>query len=174
MLVSVLNNGVYQIITTEGVGTRLDGIPSSFSIYSMGDGAPYDASAKYRDWYRKHIYPELKEQLKGMTVGGRPDPTLVPILAYYRAAAIYALDEYRERVMGIKDARIDHALQWANAPDEDIRSLAVSAVECARESKQVDTVLDVLEASNSEWNRDGALRIRRERAERLRRKEGCQ
>lgn len=160
--VSVSNNGFYQIITELPVGaTCREGV--TFTINEVGKQGFYDASAKYRDWYKEHLYPKLEEQLN-------TDPELgissAEEIASHHAAAQYAMDDYRERVLGIKDAAMEHALEWANSQYTDVQMLAKWAVQYAADSPTVEKVLDALEKSSSPYVREQSFQIRQERAER--------
>jgi hypothetical protein len=166
-LVSITGNGVFQIVTQVG---------SSFAIYEMGEKGPHEASRKYRDWYNQHLYPKMEEEIKiGPSPPAAPDVDRLDFMAALRQAdGQYTMDEYRERVLGAKDAPMEHALEWANSPYPEIQGFARHAVRFANDSKLVEQVLDALEKSSAEYIRKDAIDIRKERAERRAEKEGKQ
>jgi hypothetical protein len=165
-LISIGGNGVYQILAEDTIGPRNDSPISSFSIYEMSGDGFRDASAKYRDWYKEHLYPKLVAQKEEVE---HPREVNVVRTAYYTAAAQLALDEYRERVLGVKDASLTHALEWANSPYAEVHLIALRVISPNEESKIVDQVLDALEKSSSEQLRKRAIEIREQRrAERQR------
>jgi hypothetical protein len=158
-LISISNNGVYQILAEDRFAALNDSPVSSFEIYEMSDDGIRDASAKYRGWYKEHVYPKLVAQKEEVD-----HPTEINAVrsAYYGAAAQYVLDEYRERVLGVKDAALTHALEWADSPYSEVHLVALTAIR-GRESKVVDQVLDALEKSSAESIRRTAIEIREER-----------
>jgi hypothetical protein len=167
-LVSVATNDVYQIVLEEPVG-HWSWSPYTLVLYEMGRNGPYDASAKYREWCDKHLYPELQSQLDDAQ---HPEEVDAPRTAYLTAGARYAMDDYRERAQGVKDAALEHALDWASSPYPDVQLFAEHAVEYAENSKLADKVLDALEKSSSELVRSRAFEIRKDRAQRREQEKG--
>ena len=73
------------------------------------------------------------------------------------------MDEYRERVLGVKGAFLEHALEWASSQYPHFQGLAETVAERAGESPIVEKVLDALDKSSDSLTRDEALRIRQGR-----------
>ena len=106
-IVSLSGDGAYQIVS----GQLLRGVvPYIYVpyIYEIGENRTLcDASRKYQKWYTRHLYPELLRQYRF----ARADPpgALVPRsraqIASDTAEAQAALDDYRQRVLGLRPPR---------------------------------------------------------------------
>lgn len=167
-IISIADNSLMQIVTEEAVGVERVGGVSMYHVYEMAKDGPVEVSSKYRDWYKDHILPELEAQRKQAL-----DPQFVDTgqnalrsqqeqIAISSAQAQYAFDEYRERVLGIKDALMSHALEWAKSSQFEVRQLASRAVRNAADSKVAEEVLQLLETANSTILDDSARQVMQE------------
>ncbi|MCC6367708.1 MAG: hypothetical protein IT165_29650 [Bryobacterales bacterium] len=165
-LVSLSGDGVYQVISANCL-TGSAPFQIVYYIYEIGENRSLrDASHKYQKWYTEHLYPALVEanrvaQLNQATLAF-PFRKLEE-LSEDTAATQFALDDYRERVLGVRDARLEHAIEWSLSPYHHVRELALRALRDAGESIRSEQVMSVLEKAKFDDVRNGVREIQDER-----------
>jgi hypothetical protein len=132
-LIDVDGDGYPEIIAEECFD-NCSGMPRLptylYSIYKFIDGTGFvDFSAQAAEYYRAHLLPKIEEarstvksqvaaaseeyRARAAQMGVPYDPG--PIEAHKAAAAQYAYDDYRRRVLGERDAGLEDAISWAQS-----------------------------------------------------------
>ncbi|MBL8233630.1 MAG: hypothetical protein JNL98_34355 [Bryobacterales bacterium] len=168
-LVSISGDGVFQLVVRQVIS---DTVPYSAALYIYEIDATNhvrDASRKYQQWYTKNLYPQMVEAAEGIRFG---IATLTSNLESYRletakAATQYAIDDYRERVLGEKDASLTHIGEWLQSSYSEVRGFAMSTLGHAVESPKAAQLVETMEKSSFEDVRRKAEAMKEETIRRL-------
>jgi hypothetical protein len=171
--VDVDGDGVFEIVGQECI-QDCSGIPRLptyvYSIYKLVDGKGFrDYSASAADYYRKHLLPKIEAarnrsaieaKVAAMNAGieeqrrelaaerGVLFPPLRQVDAY-EAAAQYAYDDYRRRVLGEKEAGLDNAIRWLKS--ESTRDRALQALIYIADPRADSELVAATESKDSQF-----------------------
>jgi hypothetical protein len=134
-LVDVDGDGLPEVVTAECIDwcsgyTRLPTF--IYSIYKFIEGKGFiDITRQAANYYREHLLPRIEIQKDVVTrVESRADDLQAlsanigrvydagSIEASLAAAARYAYNDYRRRVLGEKDAGLEDAIRWSESDNE--------------------------------------------------------
>jgi hypothetical protein len=149
-LVDLDGDGLFEIMGKECIHdcSGLPRLPTFvYSIYKFIDGKGFvDYSAQAADYYREHLLPKIEAAQNESTIEAKVAAmnaglneqrrqfaadrgVLFPPLRQvetYQAAARYASDDYRRRVLGERDAGLDNAVRWLES--DNTRELGLQAL----------------------------------------------
>ena len=150
---------------------------SIYSIYKFIDGKGFvDFSAKAADYYRAHLLPKIEEARRTVTsriaavseeyraraaqMGVAYEPERIE--AHTAAAAQYAYDDYRRRVLGEKDAGLEDAIRWLQS--EYAASLGLEALARIPNAVAEMKLIEAIKSKNPQLaeRASGLLELRKE------------
>jgi len=130
-------DGAFELITREFAG-GYDGamtrpIYRYFIHRLQPSGGLKDVSREYRDHFGRNILPRMRAEVKA-TIATLPSaqpvmPRLRIWAACLRAEAQYVEDDYRLRILGVRNAGIEHAVAWARSSEVEVRRFGVQALQ---------------------------------------------
>lgn len=178
-LVDVDGDGLPEVVTAECIDwcsgdTR---VPTFiYSIYKFIEGKGFiDITRQAANYYREHLLPKIEVQNDVVTrLESRADDLqalsadigrvydAASIEASLAAAARYAYNDYRRRVLGEKDAGLEDAIRWSESDNE--WRLGLEALAHIPSPLAETRIVEATRSQNSqiaEWAK-GRLRFRNE------------